>query len=312
MIREIKDEIYVRGGRINLVELAKEVNVDLGVVNSKAHEICNSDKRIRLILGQLIDETYVVKIAKEINEKLIQVGQINVSDLTSTYDLPAEFLQQSVLEKYLGKLIFARQDPENSQIFFTEAFVSRSRAKIRGALAAITRPTPITAIINQCDISDRLFFTFMKEISLSGTLTSKQTSAQYIPFAYSKIQVEMVLNSHKQNGYLEYDSLVNLGITDPKPFIKRVLPNEELIFLKSCAISNQLIEQVNTLIEECHQSKSFVDVSSFLPSVLSQGDTDDIIKKAITPALQKTLQVFGSTGNNLTLLNFISNIVAVD
>jgi hypothetical protein len=46
-----------------------------------------------LVLGQLIDKTYVNRIAEEINERLLQQGQVTIGDLTRHYDLPSDFLQ---------------------------------------------------------------------------------------------------------------------------------------------------------------------------------------------------------------------------
>lgn len=119
LVSDIRGELYDSGGRINLVELAKQIGVDLAHINSHINEVLKTNKDIQCILGQLIDNCYITKIAEEINEKLIQQGQINVSDLTIQYDLPADFLQQQVLEKNLGKLIFGKQDKNDSRVFFT-------------------------------------------------------------------------------------------------------------------------------------------------------------------------------------------------
>jgi hypothetical protein len=63
-----------------------------------------------------------------------------------------------VVEKNLGKLIHAKQDKQDNRMFFTDAFVARNKAVVKGALVAATRPVPITAILNQCNISERTFF----------------------------------------------------------------------------------------------------------------------------------------------------------
>ena len=87
----------------------------------------------------------------------MQYGFINVSELTIHYDLPADFLQ-SVIERELGKSIYGKQDPQDSRVFYTESFIARNKAKIRGALSAITKPTPLLAILGQCSVSERIFF----------------------------------------------------------------------------------------------------------------------------------------------------------
>lgn len=104
-------------------------------------------------------------------------------------DLPSDFLQVQVVEKHLGKLIRARQDPTNPRIFFTQAYIQRCKAKIRGALNAITKPTNVATVLQQINVQEKLFHTLFDEISPAGNLTSKQSNAQYVPHIYAKMQV---------------------------------------------------------------------------------------------------------------------------
>lgn len=155
--KEIKDELYIHGGRISLVDLAQVLNVNLSQVSKVAAEIEKHSKGLKIILGQLIDKTYMNKIAEEINDQLMQHGSINVAELMVHYNLPAEFLQ-SLIEKELGKTILGKQDTQNFRIFYTESFIARNRAKVRGALSAITKPTSLSAVLGQCAVSERIFF----------------------------------------------------------------------------------------------------------------------------------------------------------
>jgi hypothetical protein len=75
------------------VELVKLLNVDLNQIAARAAEIERADQNCSLVLGQLIDKTYVNRIAEEINERLLQQGQVTIGDLTRHYDLPSDFLQ---------------------------------------------------------------------------------------------------------------------------------------------------------------------------------------------------------------------------
>lgn len=189
LVQDIRGELYVNGGRVNYVELAKSIGVDLSHITSHVNEVLRGNKDIYSVVGQLIDTTYLTKIAGEINEKLQQQGQISVSDLTIHYDLPAEFLQHNVLERYLGKLIHAEQDKNDSKIFFTESFISRTKAQIKGALVGLTRPTPVAVILNITNTTDKLFFSLFDQTAPLGFLTSRIPGALYIPNIYSRSQV---------------------------------------------------------------------------------------------------------------------------
>lgn len=297
--KEIKDELYIHGGRINLVELAQILNVDLSQVSKITTEIEKHNKGLRVILGQLIDRTYTNRIAEEINDKLMQHGCINIAELTLQYDLPAEFLQ-SLIEKELGKTIYGKQDTQDSRVFYTESFISRNKAKIRGALAAITKPTPLSAILGQCSVPERIFFSILDSLQetkeIPGVIAGKQAgNSLYVPTIYSKSQNEWVENFYKQNNYLEYDALTRLGISDPPNFIKRHFPDEKIIFLDSVAVGPTIMDQVDANIDEAIATGSFVDISTILPSVFSETDTEMLLKMAEKKAASNNSHIFAMT-----------------
>lgn len=290
--REILDDLYVHGGRVNLVELSKDLNVDLSKINVIAEKITADDKNIHFLLGQLINEDYITRIATEINEKLMQNGEISVSDLTLQFDLPTDFLQQNVVEKHLGKIIRGRQDPNNPRVLFTQAYITRCKSKIRGALAAITQPISVSAILQQIKIQDKIFHSLIEEIAPAGTVSSKLASAQYIPHIYAKMQTDWVNSFYNQNGFLEYDAISKLGITDAKQFIKKHFPNENITFLKRCAVGSKITELTFlSALNECNLMKSFVDLSTILPSIMSEEDAEELFT-TLVPANAQSNYVF--------------------
>ncbi|GAB1863281.1 E3 UFM1-protein ligase 1 homolog [Camponotus japonicus] len=296
--KEIKDELYIHGGKISLVDLAQILNVNLSQVTKVVTEIEKHNKGLKVILGQLIDRSYINKIAEEINDKLVQHGCINVAELTLTYNLPAEFLQ-SVIEKELGKIIHATQDYQDPKVFYTESFIAKNRAKIRGALSAVTKPTPLSAILGQCGVPERIFFSILDGLQevkqVPGVVTGKQSgNSIYIPTIYSKSQNEWVENFYKQNGYLEYDALIRLGISDPSGFVKRHFSNENMIYLKSVAVGTVVMDQVDANIEEIVATGSFVDLYPLLPSVFSDEDAEILLKLA-TKKTKANVHIFAKT-----------------
>uniref|UniRef100_A0A0A1X755 E3 UFM1-protein ligase 1 homolog n=1 Tax=Zeugodacus cucurbitae TaxID=28588 RepID=A0A0A1X755_ZEUCU len=288
--REVQDELYVNGGRINLVEVSKTLNVDLSRIEEIAGRIAENDAEIHFMLGQLINEQYITHIAEEANERLAQKGEITVSDLAQQFDLPSDFLQHDVMEKHLGKIIRGRQDASNPRVFFTQAYIQRCKAKIRGALKAITRPTNVAIILQQINVQEKIFHSLFDEIAPAGHVTSKQANAQYIPNIYTKMQADWVNSFYKQNGFLEYEGVAKLGISDAKQFIKKQLPNEDIIYLKRCAIGSKIIDlTVLSSLNECSATKSYVDLATILPSNMSEEDIEEVFetimsRKGATPA----------------------------
>ncbi|XP_076290846.1 UFM1 specific ligase 1 [Lasioglossum baleicum] len=298
LAKEIKDELYIHGGRISLVDLAQILNVSLSQVSKVATEIEKDTKGLKIILGQLVDKTYTNKIAEEINDKLMQHGSINVSELTIQYDLPTEFLQ-SLVERELGKTIFGKQDTQDFRVFYTESFIARNKAKIRGALSAITKPTPLSVVLAQCSVSERIFFSIIDSLQemkqIPGVVVGRQgIKSFYMPTIYSKSQNEWVESFYKQNGYLEYDALGRLGISDPQSFVRRHFPNENIVSLDSVAVGVAITDQVYANIEEAVTSGSFVDISPLLPSVFTDKDMEMLLKLA-EKKLNNNTHVFAKT-----------------
>jgi E3 UFM1-protein ligase 1 len=292
--KEIEDELFLNGGRINLVEASKILNVDLQKIQPIAEQIAQDDQKITLILGQLVSSDYIIRIAAEINERLNTYGEINIADITGTYDLPSDFLLSEVVEKNLNRIIFGKQDSSNPRLFYTPAFISRCKAKIRGALVGITKPTPVSAILSQTGIQERIFFSLTNDISSTGSLTSRSTAGIYIPHIFIKTQAEWVKNFFKQNGYVEYESVSALGVADPKSFISKQLPQEKLSFLQRCVVGKRIIDQVESTLEESIETSTFLDISTILPSVIGEEDIEMLIQIVLTPSKQRLTQIFNN------------------
>ena len=115
--------------------------------------------------------------------------------------------------------------------------MTRNKAKIRGALSAVTLPTPVADIVNRFNIQEHLFFSLAEELirtrRIAGSLTGgkKANKATFNPAAYAHVSYKIVQTkllhiAHTQspqaqlkwtddflaqNGYLEYDAVARLG-----------------------------------------------------------------------------------------------------
>ncbi|XP_077076344.1 E3 UFM1-protein ligase 1 isoform X1 [Siphateles boraxobius] len=283
--REVRDELYMQRGRINVVDLQKIINVDLVHVESRASEIAKSDKSTQLILGQLIDKTYLDRLAEEVNDKLQEAGQVNIAELSKTYDLPGDFLTEE-LNARLGRVILGQIDQCNRGVIFTQAFVSRHKACICGLFSAITRPTQINNLLNLYGFQENLLYSVLEELVSSGRLKGsvtggRQDKAIYIPDIYSKAQSTWVESFLKQNGYLEFEPLIRLGIPDPVNYIKKKFKSSKLLFLKSACVGRTIVDQLEASVEEAINSASWVDLQPMLPSSLSEEDVAILLNEVL-------------------------------
>ncbi|XP_053665378.1 E3 UFM1-protein ligase 1 homolog [Anopheles marshallii] len=306
LLQEVKDELYVRGGRVNLIELAKVLNVDFAKIEYIAKRLVDREPGLHLLLGQLIDTSYIQRVASEINQKLVQYGEINIGQLTTTYDLPTDFILNQIVLGNLNKIIFAKQDPTNAHIFFTQSYIMRNKAKIRGALAAITKPTPISVILNLTDVPARILYMSLNELASLGSVTVQSPAGQYIPHVYERMQAEYVKDYFQQNGYITNDTVAKLGVSDVRPFVRTRLPDEKLIYMKNCIVSNRLIERVTYAMDVCISSNSYLDMSTILPPAFSNDNMEEILAHVLTPAIRKQTYVFGTV---VLTVNFMDECV---
>jgi len=68
------------------------------------------------VLGQLIHSSYLKSLAIQINETLQMNGTLNISTLTTQYDLPGDYLQHVNLNDRLK--IHSRWFHENEELNF--------------------------------------------------------------------------------------------------------------------------------------------------------------------------------------------------
>ncbi|XP_058470267.1 E3 UFM1-protein ligase 1 [Solea solea] len=312
--REIRDELYVHGGRINIVDLQQIINVDWAHVENKASDIAKSDKGVQLILGQLIDDSYLDRLAEEVNDKLQAAGLISIAELCKSYDLPGDFLTEE-LSKRLGKLIQGEMDQYNRGVIFTPAFVARHKARIRGLFSAITRPTPVISMIGTFGFQEHLLYSVLEELVNTGRLKGsivggRQDKAVYIPDIYAKTQNAWVDSFIQQNGYLEFDALVRLGIPDPSSYIKKRYKSNKLLFLRAACVGQTLVDQVEASVEEAVNSATWSDIQPILPSCLSMEDVGILINQAMRNTdIQSSARVLG--GTVVVSEKFISNCLSL-
>lgn len=106
----------------------------------QGHHICrifiNKQAKSNINIG-CHNSSYRDKLAEEVNDRLQEQGHVTVAELAKSYDLPPEFLREVVEEK-IGKVIKGQVDSQDKDVIFTDSFVSRMTAKIRGAFSALT------------------------------------------------------------------------------------------------------------------------------------------------------------------------------
>uniref|UniRef100_A0A1D5RHV4 E3 UFM1-protein ligase 1 n=1 Tax=Macaca mulatta TaxID=9544 RepID=A0A1D5RHV4_MACMU len=295
--KEMRDELHLRG---EFVFIFQVINVDLIHIENRIGDIIKSEKHVQLVLGQLIDENYLDRLAEEVNDKLQESGQVTISELCKTYDLPGNFLTQALTQR-LGRIISGHIDLDNRGVIFTEAFVARHKARIRGLFSAITRPTAVNSLISKYGFQEQLLYSVLEELVNSGRLRGtvvggRQDKAVFVPDIYSRTQSTWVDSFFRQNGYLEFDALSRLGIPDAVSYIKKRYKTTQLLFLKAACVGQGLVDQVEASVEEAISSGTWVDIAPLLPTSLSVEDAAILLQQVMRAfSKQASAVVFSDT-----------------
>jgi E3 UFM1-protein ligase 1 len=97
--REIRDTLSEQGGRINILELPQHIGVNIEIIE-RAMDTFVKRNRVTLINNHLISAQYIDQLMEEINEMLVaDSGQLMIQDLTTKYQLPLEFLKDSIASR---------------------------------------------------------------------------------------------------------------------------------------------------------------------------------------------------------------------
>ncbi|XP_032239292.2 E3 UFM1-protein ligase 1 homolog [Nematostella vectensis] len=295
--REIKDELFVHGGRVNLVDLQQIINVDLSHVDNKVSEILRHDKSLVLIQGDLIDKDYLDRMAEEINETLQEAGQVFIAELSKTFSLPTDFMLE-VVESRLDIQIMGKLDQMDRNVLYTHAFIARQTARMRGVLSAITRPTQFSNIISKYGFQEKLFYSVIGDLLSSkrimGSTQGRQDKISFVPDVYTQAQNNWVDDFFKQNGYVEYDALTRLGITDGKQFLKRRYHGNE-IFLPTCCVGERVLDQADAAIDDALSSGTWVDIMPHLPTPFTPDDAEQLLQHCLKTPGRSTAHVYCSS-----------------
>nr|CAG4649135.1 EOG090X0267 [Scapholeberis mucronata]SVE93481.1 EOG090X0267 [Scapholeberis mucronata] len=134
-----------------------------------------------------------------------------------------------------------------------------------------------SSIIQILAFTDELINTKRIEGSITG---GRQANvATFIPDVYSRSQTEWIDSFLKQNGYLEYAALNRLGISDPKAFCRKRC--KDLLYLSSCCVGTNILEQIEASIEEALDSQTWVEILPLLPSVFDEEDAEQVIQNVL-------------------------------
>ena len=272
---EIINEIKKRK-RVTTFELSSYLEIPIAIIEKKVDELIKKNKNYLLIDGKIMTKEYLDKITKEINDLVNKQGSASLAEISNQYDLSIDFLKNFLNEKIMEGSLTAKLFPTR---IITDYYIQNQIKKIRPILLASLNPINISKILSKYpDIDELLIEQNINTLIESGQVKGTFISNQFENLLYSKAQEDYVLGELKQNNYIDYSKLKNVGINkNADEFVKTIIKNESNIegtFLKDYFIADNLKNNLNLMISD-NESKN-------LPTNLKENellvnlDEDDI------------------------------------
>ena len=290
--QEVIDAITAADGRLPLVDLPSILSVDLSHCERAAEEIISSSQgSVTLAQGELLTTAYFDGVAEEINAALQSSGVVAVGDIARRTGLGVEMLN-TVLQDRIGKAI---QGTLDGGILYTDGYLARIKAQVRGALRGALGPVNLSVVKKDIGVGGlgALVPALADDLIKQGEVEGKVgAGGVFVPSIYAQSQQDYVRSFFKQNGYIAFDVAAKHGVTAAAlpQFLSTAIgtgtgTKEEKetpgMALSTVFASDAIVHQVEAAVEDAFHSASWCDVIVTVPGSFSPSDAAQILSKCV-------------------------------
>ncbi|PWV08305.1 hypothetical protein C3747_91g53 [Trypanosoma cruzi] len=211
--REVVDEIIFNGGRMNVVDLPGSLNVHFTHIERVLQDVLE-DPTIRIESGELLTDEYLDSTIQAAADVLKENGFLSIAEFARTHRFSSVFAQDLLMKAVESQRL--RAVAERSAMYTTQ-FVHSQKAILRAGLMAATRPVNLTTFFER----HNLFVPLMDPVidAVRAELPGKFVGGVYVPTYFEVTRAEQVENVYLSNGFIEYASLHQHGISQAKEFL---------------------------------------------------------------------------------------------
>jgi len=195
--REIRDVLVSSGGRLNVTDLPGEVGVAIEHCEGRVDVMSKKDRSLWRLHGELISSQFIQTVAQEIDETISEVGCVAVSDLASRYNLPADFIRDSVLVRISSSSSYVVKQ----NTIYTGTHAARVEARVRGALRGCTQPISLAQLAVRHSLDADLLATAAQNLIRGGVVLGKLQGSTFTPKAHSEAQASRIDSFYDSNNF---------------------------------------------------------------------------------------------------------------
>lgn len=273
--KEISDQLYLSGHRVNLMDLVSVLDLDIIKIQAAAARLIQKSEGIRMINTDLISNRYLEMIVEEVQETISESGFMSLTDISRRFDLSLDLVRQ-IMSNAMGGVI---QGKLQGGIVYTKAFIERHGAVVRGALTGVSKPLDLDTVITRFSLERNLFMASVESLIAARRIAGSLKGTLFTPDVYSFSQRDAVLGFYRMNGYIEYATLTKHKFANPKEYLAESYPDGRA--LPTVFVSQGLVDQAEGSIEEAVASSAWIDVAHILPTPFTAQDTLAVIEACV-------------------------------
>jgi hypothetical protein len=294
--RDVARQLQLAGGRLALVDLPSLVAVDIVHCERAAAALAaDAGSGATLVAGELFTPGYWDALAAEVDDELRQAGSVSLADLSRRHSLPAEQLA-AALRARLGGAVQGRLE---SGLLYTDAYLARLAAQLRGALRASAAPCTLAELAAaafegsaEAGTHGGIAATLTAELLAAGAARGALRSGctLWTPAVHARRQRDAVAAFYAGNGFVTYDAARRAGVPQPRAWLAAAHPGG--VQLASALASPALLAQLDAALEEALAEVGWADAGAHLPPAL--GGADAAAAAAASQCVARVLQAGGA------------------
>ena len=277
---EIGDELMAAGGRVSFEVLAPLLAVDISWVERVGKALAVEDEETDVLNGrELITTWYFDNLVDDINELVAEGGQLSVIDLASHFELPVHFVTRALAERFDSKTGVSAQLKGSmvSGVIYTKWWLNRRRARLRGLMNGVARPTKIDTLASKvADVVDGTTLrVLVKAMLADGEIFGTVKAGQYIPATFVHAQHAVLETFLKENGFVTLKRCKDMKVSAPLKFLRPKFPGCKI--LATCVISAVTKEDVSDVIDSVIADASWAHLPARLSAALGRTDLRQLV-----------------------------------
>lgn len=265
---EIRDCLEACGGRISVTELPNEMGIGMEHLEARVEVLRKRDSSLHKLNNDLFSQQYLQQLAQDVEESLEESGSLQVADLASRYNLPSEYIRNSVL------VLLSSQAVVRQNTVHTSSYAARFEARVRGCLRGCLQPVILSQLATRHGFDPDLLNSTVQKMIREEVILGKFQGGAFTPKAYTDAEAKKMDSFFESNGFLTAAMAKTCNLTLKEWVAQRKVEGHTLL---SAFVSQHVVEEVQAAVAEALAAGAWIDVQPLLPPSLPASDAAELL-----------------------------------